>query len=64
MASAGVAPSIVMAHRCPYCRACDADRVPRAGIRDSVARVLGRRVYRCGRCGGRFYDLPTRRPHP
>ena len=50
------------AHVCPACSSDDVARVPRAGVMDDVARLLGWRVYRCLACGRRFYDRPTSRP--
>jgi DNA-directed RNA polymerase subunit RPC12/RpoP len=67
MSGHGAGTEIPRLHRCPACRSADTDRVRRAGLVDQVVRVLGRRVYRCGRCGTRFYDLPAQqqqRPGP
>jgi hypothetical protein len=45
-------------HICPACFSSDVDRVPRRRVLDSMARLLGWRVYRCRDCGTRFYDRP------
>jgi transposase-like protein len=53
------------AHLCPECFSDDVTRVPRRSLRDHLARLFGRRVYRCQECGRRFYDRPsTDRPRP
>jgi hypothetical protein len=62
MSGHGPGTEIPRLHRCPACRSADTDRVRRAGLVDRFVRVLGRRVYRCGRCGTRFYDLPAQQP--
>jgi hypothetical protein len=48
-------------HTCPICSAGDIERVPRDGVVDHVARLLGWRVYRCRECRSRFYDRPLSR---
>jgi hypothetical protein len=52
-------PSDEPEHLCPECFSDDVVRVPRRGLRDRLARLFGRRVYRCEECGRRFYDRPS-----
>lgn len=47
-------------HMCPYCSSYAVDRIPGDHILDYIARLLGRRLYRCRNCAGRFYDRPLR----
>ncbi|HXH83516.1 MAG TPA: hypothetical protein VNN07_11370 [Candidatus Tectomicrobia bacterium] len=48
-------------HICPRCSSRDITRVPRRRVLDRMVRLLGWGVYRCYRCGRRFYDRPLDR---
>jgi predicted RNA-binding Zn-ribbon protein involved in translation (DUF1610 family) len=48
-------------HVCPKCGSGEVDRAPRVRTLDRLARLFGRRVYRCRECRRRFYDRPTPR---
>jgi rubrerythrin len=50
-----------MQHICPECSSHTTERVHRHGVRDKLKGIFGWRVYRCRKCGARFYDRPLER---
>jgi DNA-directed RNA polymerase subunit RPC12/RpoP len=48
-------------HVCPHCRSGRVERLPRHGVVGNLARLFRRRLYRCLKCGARFYDRASLR---
>jgi len=48
-------------HTCPKCSSTDILRIPRQGVMERLARLLGWNVYRCADCGTVFYDRHLKR---